>query len=123
MPLSHVVDHQHRIITISGRGGINDAVDSAAHLLHDQTVTGDYSLLYHVAESEPLDGSALMQVGELLKLVLGRFTGRVAVAAPGVGQMTPAALVTLFADDGRNRIRIFGSEAEALVWLRERSPT
>ncbi len=75
------------------------------------------ALLIIATDTAPVEGDGLMQIIELLKLVMRRFEGRIAIAAPGVGQQTPATLIAMFADDGHARVQVFESEDAALAWV------
>lgn len=118
MSLEHLVDHEHRLVTISGSGDVlESAVESAGRLLTDHSLGQDYSLLFIIDQAPPVESDALMQLVELLKLIMRRFEGRIAIAAPGVGQQTPATLIAMFADDGHSRVQVFESETDARRWV------
>ena len=117
MPLDHSIDHIARLVTISGPGRIADAGESAGRLLADDELGRDFSILLLIEESAPPEPTELMTLIELLSMVTRRFDGRIAIAAAGVGQLTPALLLTMMVDDGQERIRAFATVNEARVWV------
>lgn len=121
MALQHLVDHERRLVTIFGHGEVlESALESAGRLLADHSLTPDFSLLIILNEAAPPEGDDVLQLVELLRLVMRRFDGRIAFAAPGVGQQTPATLIAMFADDGHARVQAFESEDAAVAWVLDR---
>lgn len=122
MAIQHIVDTERKLVTLTGAGNMIDAQDSAGRLLSDSTLSRDFSLLFLVEQSAAPEPGELMVLIELMAMVVRRFDGRIAVSAPLVGQLTPATMVAMMADDGRHRIQVFVDEAEARAWVTAPAP-
>lgn len=116
MPLTHDIDTDRRLITISGQGGFADARESASRLFELQDVEG-YSLLFLIEKSWMPEPGQLTMLRHWMGMMRHKFTGRIAIAASGLGQMTPALVLALTLDTGSDRVRAFSSDDEARAWL------
>ena len=116
MPLNHDIDTDRRLITISGEGGFADARESASRLFELRDVE-DYSLLFLIEKSWIPEPGQLTMLRHWMGMMCEKFKGRIAIAASGVGQMTPALVLTLTIDIGSERIRAFTSDEDARSWL------
>ena len=121
MALNHVIDLDRRLITISGSGDFFDVKQSVERLLADDTHR-EFSLLFLVAEAWPPEPVELRILSDWLSQIRVLFTGRIAIAAPGLGQLTPALMLSLTSDDGSSQLRAFADEGEARAWLHEARP-
>ncbi len=120
MPFEHIIDHGIRLVVVrgDGEGSVEETADSAQRLLEDQSIGTDYSFIF-VVNDIALDPTSdeMSSIVFLLKIMLGRFSGRMAIVTSRVGRVTTANLIAFSADNGIGRLQVFTSESEARKWL------
>ena len=125
MSFEHIVDHGTRLVVVrgSGEGSVGETNDSARRLLEDQSLCADYRFMF-VVDDIALHPTheEMSSILRLLRIMLSRFSGRMAIVTSRVGRVTTAQLVAYAADEGVGRLRAFASETEAREWLLQATP-
>ncbi len=125
MPFDHMIDRGARLVVIKGRGegSVEETADSARRLLEDQSICTDYSFQF-VVDDIALDPTPdqMRRIIFLLRMMLSRFSGHMAIVTSHVGRVTAANLIAFTADGGVGRLRAFFWENEAREWLLQTAP-
>ena len=125
MSFEHIVDHGTRLVVVrgSGEGSVGETNDSARRLLEDQSLCTDCRFMF-VVDDIALHPTheEMSSILRLLRIMLSRFSGRMAIVTSRVGRVTTAQLMAYAADEGVGRLRAFASETEAREWLLQATP-
>jgi hypothetical protein len=125
MPFEHIIDHGDRLVVIrgSGEGSMEETADSARRLLEDQSICTDYACMFVVNDIalHPTPDQ-MWTIVSFLEMMLSRFSGRMAIVASEIGQISAAHMITFGADKGAGRLRTFTSESQAREWLLQTTP-
>ena len=125
MPFEHIIDHGDRLVVVrgTGEGSVGETTESACRLLEDQSIGTDYAFMFVVNDIalHPTPDQ-MWSIISLLKTILSRFSGRMAIVTSVVGRVTAASLIAFEVDKGVGKLRVFPSEDEARRWLLQRTP-
>jgi hypothetical protein len=120
MPFEHIIDHGNRLVVVrgTGEGSMGETADSARRLLEEQSIGRDYSFMFDVNNIvlNPTP-SQMWTIASFLETMLSRFSGRIAIVASEVGQISAAHMIAFGADKGAERLQVFTSESQAREWL------
>ena len=120
MPFEHTIDDGIGLVVVrgSGKGSIEETVDSAHRLLEDQSIGKDYAFMFVVDDIDLHPTPHQMSsIAFLLKTMLKQFSNRMAIVTSQIGRVTAANLIAFEADKGDGRLRVFTAESEAQKWL------
>lgn len=124
MPFEREIDEDAKLVIIRVRGcaATNDAMLTARELMKEPRLNQRYRLLIVVSElTKDSTPEELQELGDVLRLMRHKFSGRKAIVATDTGRLTTARIVALIAST-HGDVEAFTTEDAARAWLFDDRP-